>query len=139
MLHAHTGELDGNATPLPGRWFWHQSMAGSVFARMADRFLHRGHPADAERYASLIVDMLTRDGSLNPSKPYVTSILVRLGDTFSRMGKFEQAALSYRRALKIDPYLRDVRERLNDVLEKQKKSNSPGNAAAWPVGPAGSE
>ena len=139
MLHAHTGEMDSNATPLPGRWFWHQSEAGSVFARMADRFLHRGYPADAERYASLIVDLLTRDGSLNSSKLYVTSILARLGDTFSRMGKFEQAALSYRRALKIDPYLRDVHERLNDVLEKQKKSNNGRSGTALPIGTAGSE
>ena len=85
------------------------------------------------------MDLLTRDGSLNPSKPYVTSILARLGDTFSRMGKFEQAALSYRRALKIDPYLRDVRERLNDVLEKQKKSNNGRSGTALPIGTAGSE
>ena len=106
-----------------GRWFWKRTTSSSVVRRMADRFLRRGYPADAEGYALLAADMIDREGSVGDSKPAAASLFSRLGDAFARQKRYEQATNNYRRALDFAPGLTSAREELETVRARQARAD----------------
>lgn len=91
------------AVPFPGRWFHRPRDGADVLWRFADRFLRRGHPDEAARYAALTADLVSRDQGGSETRRRLAGVHNDLGNYHDRKRRRDRAEEYYRAALRSDP------------------------------------
>ncbi|MBP88321.1 MAG: hypothetical protein CMJ64_16665 [Planctomycetaceae bacterium] len=103
------------ATPFAGRWFLEPQDAPGILARYADRFLRRGYPGEAERYAGLSAALASqRSSDMNASK-LVSAVYNDLGNHFDQKRDSATAEKHYLLALEVSPQSPQAHNNLGDV------------------------
>jgi tetratricopeptide (TPR) repeat protein len=107
------------ATPFAGRWFLEPQDAPGILARFADRFLRRGYPAEAQRYAGLAAALASRRTSDLNATRLVSAVYNDLGNHFDRKRDSASAEANYLLALEANSQSPQAHNNLGDVYYRR--------------------